>query len=373
MPARYCHDAFVRRSFSGVFACPNVSDSLMLLWLWSTAAVWSLLHLHNHACLSWLRRPVCIHLAATPKVESSSSAAASAAEKGDTVRRIRLASSWQGVAGALLESSASGGEVAFALYRVGCLSCLMSAQQRAGDQPCCLLVAVSPAVYSPVWLTPHAETFHCLYGVEACAFAHVSGMRKHRALCLLVVGTSILKNCFNACLVLTRDYVIQHTCELMACSSVGRQGQLLWRRFANLHKVSSPGGIPQLSAKLSELFCGAALEASGLVRRLGRLALAQLPHLGARDVTLALDAFARLGAKPCGQGMRPPQGLLAGLAARAARLAGGLEAAQLPLVVWALGALRADVDMAALSAAIARRAADFSAQVHTLECRTLCG
>lgn len=51
------------------------------------------------------------------------------------MRRIRLASSWQGVAGAVVEISASGAEVAFALYRVGCLSCLMSAQQRAGDSP----------------------------------------------------------------------------------------------------------------------------------------------------------------------------------------------------------------------------------------------
>ena len=97
--------------------------------------------------------------------------------------------------------------------------------------------------------------------------------------------------------------------------------------------------------------------------RLGRLALAQLPHLCARDVTLALDAFARLGARPCGQGLRPPRGLLAGLAARAARLAAELEAAQLPLVLWALGALRAEVALAALSAAVARRAPDFSAQV----------
>lgn len=97
--------------------------------------------------------------------------------------------------------------------------------------------------------------------------------------------------------------------------------------------------------------------------RLGRLALAQLPRFGARDVTLALDAFARLGAKPCGQGLRPPRGLLAGLAARAARLAGELEAAQLPLVVWALGALRAEVAMGALSDAVARRAPAFSAQV----------
>ena len=97
--------------------------------------------------------------------------------------------------------------------------------------------------------------------------------------------------------------------------------------------------------------------------RLGRLALAQLPHLSARDVTLALDAFARLGAKPCGQGLRPPQGLAAGLGARAARLAGELEAAQLPLVIWAMGVLQAEVAMAPLSAAVARRAPDFSAQV----------
>ena len=97
--------------------------------------------------------------------------------------------------------------------------------------------------------------------------------------------------------------------------------------------------------------------------RLGRLVLAQLPHLCARDVTLALDAFARLGAKPCGQGLRPPRGLLAGLGARAARLAGELEAAQLPLVLWALGALRAEVAMGPLSAAVTRHAPDLSAQV----------
>ncbi|KAK9822991.1 hypothetical protein WJX81_002193 [Elliptochloris bilobata] len=179
-----------------------------------------------------------INLAASSSPDCTSTVNAKE-QSSSTVRRIRLASSWQDVASALSDSNATSGDVAYALYRVGCLFCFMSEQRRA------------------------------------------------------------------------------------------------------------------------------ALEASGMMARLGHLAREQLPRFTPRDVTLTLDAYARLAAKPQMKGLRPPPALLAGLSARAGRLAHELEASQLPLVIWALGVLgcsEAEADMAALDKAVARRAADFSGQ-----------
>ena len=142
MSAPYCLDAFVRQQLLRGSCRP---DGLHLQGAWyRPAAIFPQVVPCQTLLPACLRRPVCIHLAATPKAESGGSGTAAATERTDTVRRIRLASSWQGVAGAVLESGASCAEVAFALYRVGCLSCLMSAQQRAGDQPCCLAAVCSP-------------------------------------------------------------------------------------------------------------------------------------------------------------------------------------------------------------------------------------
>lgn len=106
----------------------------------------------------------------------------------------------------------------------------------------------------------------------------------------------------------------------------------------------------------------AALEASGLVEHLCQLATPRLPHLTARDTTLALDALARLGFQSTGS--QPLQAFVAGLATRAGQLAGALEASQLPLVLWALAAIGSPSpsDLGALDSAVARHAAAFSAQ-----------
>jgi len=114
---------------------------------------------------------------------------------------------------------------------------------------------------------------------------------------------------------------------------------------------------------LTRRCAAAALDASGLVERLAALAAPHLPQLTARDTTLALDALARL--KATGGGAPPCPAVVVGLAARAAQLAGALEASQLPLVLWALAVLRclrSQAAVAAFDTAIARHAAALSPQ-----------